>query len=111
VASCPRPWRVGMGWACGSGYNKAHPSAPRLIGLSEDGEGSDNGITCLSIYIFFFVKSHPRMKNSDLMFHVIDAPNAQCDTQISPDAKHKFSITCPGVLFVKSVPAPAEHKK
>jgi hypothetical protein len=65
-----------MGWACGSGYNKAHPSAPRLMGLSEDGEGSDNGgtgeqavHTCLSIYFFgeiytvsvyiFLVKSIP----------------------------------------------------
>jgi hypothetical protein len=25
--------------------------------------------------------------------------------------KHKFSITCPAVLFVQSIPVPSEHRK
>jgi hypothetical protein len=31
--------------------------------------------------------------------------------QIPPDAKHKFNVTCPGVLFVEFESVPSEHEK
>jgi hypothetical protein len=38
--------------------------------------------------------------------------NALCDPHIPPDAKkHKFGITHPEALFVKSVLVPPEHEK
>jgi hypothetical protein len=33
------------------------------------------------------------------------------DPQIPPDAKHKFGVTCLGVLFLESVLVPPKHEK
>jgi hypothetical protein len=37
--------------------------------------------------------------------------NALRDPQIQLDARHKFGLTCPGALFVESLPVPHEHEK
>jgi hypothetical protein len=42
------------------------------------------------------------------MFHV---PNALHDSQIAPDAKHKFGVACSGALLMGTTSGPAEHEK
>jgi hypothetical protein len=55
---------------------------------------------------------HPSMKTSAMMFHGSDASEC-CTRPIDPNGckKHKFGLTCFGVLFVESAPVPTEHEK
>jgi hypothetical protein len=36
--------------------------------------------------------------------------NALFDPLITPDAKHKFGVTCPVTLFVQTTLGPPEHE-
>jgi hypothetical protein len=42
------------------------------------------------------------------MFHV---PNALHNSQIAPDAKHKFGVACSGALLMGTTSGPPEHEK
>jgi hypothetical protein len=37
--------------------------------------------------------------------------NALRDPHIPPNAKHKFNVTCPNVLFMETAPVSPEHEK
>jgi hypothetical protein len=65
-------------------------------------------VTCLRA---LFMETTLSMKNSALMFH---APNAQECTTCPTDPTRclpKFSVMCPGALFVETATGPPEQEK
>jgi hypothetical protein len=66
----------------------------------------------LAHILLYPYKSHPSMKNSVLTFlHPIGTRMPYVTRNSHQMQKYKFSVTCPGALFMETTLDPPEHEK